>query len=103
MELFTRPAYQNEPWLDTRMGPPDGPAVAARTQMVLESGQQAWCLRSQAPIDPEPRGKPVRFRHGPATVSGYARESDTCCRGGADAFRGGSALRPASAGRQLGS
>jgi hypothetical protein len=27
MELFTRPAYQNEAWVDTRMGPSDPSAV----------------------------------------------------------------------------
>ena len=81
---------------------PGGARVRSASMVPLQSGSG----------QPEPRGKPVRSRHGPATVTEAPpgsrtarrpRESDTCCRGGADAFRGESALRPDVAGRRLGS
>lgn len=68
-ELFTRPAYQNGTPLDTRSSP-GGLSKPA----MIESLQQAWCLRSQALGRPGLRGKPVRSRHGPATVTGAPRE-----------------------------
>ncbi len=126
-ELFTRPAYQNQPLADSRRTPrrtgATGGAVDPWGGRVIKSLQQAWCLRSQAPGHPEAEREagemPARSRHcnrgsvrtsdaavdgRPVAPSGRGlRESDTCCRGGADAFRGESALRPDVAGRRLGS
>ena len=117
-ELFTRPAYQNAASRRhpaDRHAAPDARRVRPRPldglgPRMLESPQQAWCLRSQAPgqtgAEREAGEKPARSRHcnrAPRRRARETRESDTCCRGGADALRGESALRPDVAGRRLGS
>jgi len=94
-ELFTPPAYQKPPRADSE-GPVIGPARPGRDSShpecyILVSKHGASAVRLRANL--EPRGKPVRSRHGPATVTGPAQrawswESDTCCRRGADALRG---------------
>jgi len=80
-ELFTLPAYQNPGYFTDsagRLRTVRRPRPAAGRVTTASNGATFTCSKHGASAvrfrgDPEPRGKPVRIRHGPATVTASIR------------------------------